>query len=106
VGYVLVRISRWQLWTKIGGISSIAVHPIYLHKGIGRHLMLAAIGFLEDAKVKAIDLEVNKKNIAALSLYHSIGFVENENLPDYYGVGEDGVRMRLDKNVKEKLSST
>lgn len=96
VGYVITRVSLFPWPKRRGGITSIAVHPAYLRQGIGRTLMEAALEFLRLAGVRAIDLEVGVKNRAAMALYRSLGFAEVGPLPDYYGLGEDGVRMSLE----------
>ncbi len=96
IGHVITRVSGWW-WNKRGGISSIAVDPAYLRQGVGRRLMQAALEFLERAGVEVVDLEVSVGNRPAISLYESLGFIARRRMPDYYGLGEDGIRMTLVK---------
>lgn len=96
VGYVICRVSLWPPWAKLGGINSIAVKPEHFRQGIGRRLMTAAIDYLAGLRVQAIDLEVALKNEPAKTLYTNLGFKTDTPLPDYYGTGEDGIRMRLE----------
>ena len=101
VGYAITRVSYWPRWAKVGGITSIAIHPEHYRKGFGRQLMLAAIEFLTNTGVKRIELEVNIKNEPAKALYHNLGFILDRNLPNYYGPGEDGIRMVLQAKREE-----
>jgi len=94
VGYVLGRVSRWPFMGRIGGISSLGVHPDYLHQGIGQKLMLGVMDYLLNIRVKAIELEVSTENSVAQSLYRKLGFEKSEDLPNYYGPEKNGIRMR------------
>ena len=55
-------------------IYTLAVHPEYLEKGIGRKLMEFLIQYSEALHRKAIRLDVYEKNIPAISLYKKYGF--------------------------------
>lgn len=108
VGYVITRIANIPWAAKRGGISSIAVHKYCRHQGVGRKLMEAALEFMRQIKVKHVDLEVSITNGPALALYRELGFVPLKPLPDYYGPGEDGMRMTLELSAsaasREELS--
>lgn len=95
VGYVITRVAIWPWRRRTGGVTSIAVHPDYRRQGVGRKLMQAAAEFLSRSGAITVDLEVSLRNSTAISLYKSLGFVSRQLLPDYYGSGEDGMRMTL-----------
>jgi len=96
VGYALVRVGLGWIGMKRGGITSIAVAPAYRRKGIGRALILHSLEYLREHGVDEADLEVNVTNLAAQSLYESLGFRRSRILPDYYGENRDGMKMVLD----------
>jgi ribosomal-protein-alanine N-acetyltransferase len=96
MGYVLVRLGLRWLGSRKGGITSIAVAPALRRRGIGRRLLQHAIAYLGEHHVDAADLEVNVSNLAAQSLYESLGFRRCRLLPHYYGPSRDGLQMVLD----------
>lgn len=55
-------------------IYTLAVHPIYLSKGVGKALMDFIIQYSKDLNMKAIRLDVYEKNTPAISLYKRYGF--------------------------------
>ncbi|HLI34179.1 MAG TPA: ribosomal protein S18-alanine N-acetyltransferase [Terriglobia bacterium] len=63
---------------------SLAVAPDYRRMGIGRALLREVIFRLESLSVRTLYLEVRPSNHAALSLYHSEGFMLNSIRHDYY----------------------
>lgn len=95
VGYIITRIPIWPLWNRVGGITSLAVKPERMRQGVGRSLMLAALKFLRESHVVSVDLEVSLKNIPAITLYKSLGFTSGKLFPDYYGAGDDGMKMTM-----------
>lgn len=96
MGYVLVRLGLRWLGSRKGGITSIAVAPARRRRGIGRRLLVHAICYLREHHVATADLEVNVANLAAQSLYESVGFKRCRVLPHYYGPNRDGLQMMLD----------
>ena len=96
VGYVLVRLGLRWLGSRKGGITSIAVAPAFRRQGIGRQLLLHALSHLREHRAEKADLEVNVSNLAAQSLYESLGFRRCRVLPNYYGLNRDGLQMVLD----------
>ena len=96
VGYVLARLGLPWLGPKKGGITSIAVVPAQRRQGLGRTLMQAALAYLREHHTEQADLEVHVTNLAAQSLYESVGFKRAKVLPHYYGPNRDGLRMVLD----------
>jgi ribosomal protein S18 acetylase RimI-like enzyme len=57
-----------------GCVESIFVEPNFRKKGIGRNLMLEALGWMNSKQAEAIVLEVGVGNEAVLSFYSRYGF--------------------------------
>jgi ribosomal-protein-alanine N-acetyltransferase len=78
-------------------IATIAVHPNYRHRGIGRRLL--AEGLLQAADRGAVKslLEVRSGNTEALHLYYGFGFKAVGLRPSYYQAEqEDALLLDLD----------
>lgn len=94
-------------------IATIAVHPNYRHRGIGRRLL--AEGLLQAAERGAVKslLEVRSGNAEALHLYYGFGFKAVGLRPNYYQAEqEDALLLDLDpldveflRNLKQLYSS-
>ncbi|MEM2021386.1 MAG: ribosomal protein S18-alanine N-acetyltransferase [Zestosphaera sp.] len=96
VGYVMCRVERGlgyinkSLFKKVGHVISIAVHPDYRGRGIGRALMIEALKRLKAFyKVSEVYLEVRVSNEPAISLYEKLGFKKVQRVRFYYLDGED-----------------
>ena len=74
-----------------GRVVNLAVDPAYRRQGIGRAL-LAAVEREMEAPVMI--LMVQQENAGARQLYLSAGYEEELELPNYYGAGRMGVRMK------------
>ncbi len=78
-------------------IATIAVHPDYRHRGIGRRLL--AEGLLQAAERGAVKslLEVRSGNAEALHLYYGFGYKAVGLRPNYYPTEqEDALLLDLD----------
>ena len=94
-------------------IATIAVHPGYRHRGIGRRLL--AEGLLQAAERGAAKslLEVRAGNTEALHLYYGLGYKAVGLRPNYYQAEqEDALLLDLDpldakvlRNLIQTLSS-
>jgi len=94
-------------------IATIAVHPGYRHRGIGRRLL--AEGLLQAAERGAVKslLEVRSGNAEALHLYYGFGYKVVGLRPNYYQAEhEDALLLDLDpldleflRNLKQTFSS-
>lgn len=73
-------------------IMTLAVRPQYRRRGYARLLVEAAISAYPDTSV--VYLEVRPSNIAARTLYESLGFETTGHRPRYYG-DEDALLMTL-----------
>ena len=58
----------------IGYVQSLAVHPKYQHRGLGKYLVVEGIKQLRSKKCKHIELQAVVGNENAVSLYQSVGF--------------------------------
>jgi [ribosomal protein S18]-alanine N-acetyltransferase len=80
-------------------ISSIAVHPDFRQRGIGRMLLADSIRIAKESfapnQIKRLILQVALENGPAQSLYREFGFRSTRKLPDYYGEGRDAMQLEL-----------
>ena len=72
-------------------ILTIAVDPAARDKGVGRALLAANLRQATNAGARAMFLEVDAGNAAALALYKRLGFAKVGERPGYYR-RKDGVR--------------
>jgi ribosomal protein S18 acetylase RimI-like enzyme len=79
------RSSKKEFW-----IATVAVHPRYQRRGIGRKLLRACE---EKAKLPRLKLTVRISNQAAIALYHEEGYRTMDIWKGYYVDGEDGLVM-------------
>jgi ribosomal-protein-alanine N-acetyltransferase len=78
-----------------GDVQTIAVAPRAQGQGLGRNLLESLIAQARERGCAQIFLEVRASNIAAISLYESVGFERQAIRSDYYGPGLDAHVMRL-----------
>ncbi len=76
-----------------GRLYALAVHPAMRGRRVGQTLTRQALQGLQDRGVQRTYLEVRQRNLAAIRLYESMGFVRGQELKDYYGPGIDGIKM-------------
>ena len=92
-GFVLAREAAGE-----AEVLTIAVHPSWQGRGIGRALMDALLRDLYARRATALFLEVDEGNEGALRLYRRLGFVQVGRRDSYYS-GPDGsgaaLTMRL-----------
>lgn len=72
------------LVSSLAKVQNIAVHPAFQRRGVGRYLLLRALAQAKDHGALRACLDVRIGNIAALSLYYSLGFCLEERRPGYY----------------------
>jgi len=90
VGYCVCTTGR-----NLAHLISIAVQIDYRKRGVATALLQKAIEFLVEHNILELWLEVNPKNVDALSLYSKMGFEKMEVQKRYYSDGSDAIRMRL-----------
>ena len=82
-------------------ILTIVVDEEYRGHGLGRKLLRHLISLARQRGVDTVFLEVRPSNLAAIKLYHSLGFSEIGIRKDYYPSEkgrEDALVMGLDKH--------
>ena len=67
-----------------GQIINVAVHPEARRRGVGRSLMEAAETYAKERGIVFLSLEVRESNIAARSLYSSLGWEEQGIRKGFY----------------------
>jgi [ribosomal protein S18]-alanine N-acetyltransferase len=78
-GFSLVRIAADE-----AEILTIAVHPSFRNRGVGRALLADNLSRLGALHVRSLFLEVERGNAPALALYSRAGFREVGQRPGYY----------------------
>lgn len=101
IGYVGMRLLPGE-----AHITTIAVHPEWRGRGLGKYILLMAIQRALQHRARFITLEVRASNRAAQRLYTDLGFRVTGVQREYYRDGEDAWLMRLgplDKAERERL---
>lgn len=79
-------------------ISTLAVHPDWRGRGVGRLLLRCALNLAVASGARLATLEVRHSNLAAIQLYHEFGFNVVGRRPRYYkDNNEDALLMTLDE---------
>lgn len=77
-------------------VTTIAVHPDFRGRGLGRLLMDVLIDYARARGAETMMLEVRPSNYVALSLYKSLGFRQIGRRKNYYSeTREDALVMQL-----------
>ena len=77
-----------------GRLYALSVHPDFRGRGLGAHLAKRVLNQLRRRGAQTFSLEVRTPNPAAQHVYERLGFLPAGLLPDYYGPGLHGLRMR------------
>jgi ribosomal protein S18 acetylase RimI-like enzyme len=81
---------------QLSWVLSLGVAPDRQGRGLGRRLMLEVLRQMRQDGVHEVRLSVEPTNLAAVSLYRSLGFTPEQGLRrDYLGPGEDRLIMSL-----------
>lgn len=80
-GFIIVL---YKNGSKVAGIETLNVDPIFRGTGIGKKLLMAAEKDMYSRFIRRIRLEVSTGNTPALNLYKKSGFRITEILKDYY----------------------
>jgi ribosomal-protein-alanine N-acetyltransferase len=79
-------------------ISTLAVHPEWRGRGVGRLLLRCGLNLAADSGARLATLEVRRSNQAAIQLYGEFGFAIVGRRPRYYRDNdEDALLMTLDE---------
>lgn len=90
VGYVGVRILEDR-----AHIATLAVHPNWRGKRVGKYLLLVALEQAFQKGKRRVTLEVRTSNRVAHGLYTGLGFARTGERRGYYQNGEDAWLMTL-----------
>jgi ribosomal protein S18 acetylase RimI-like enzyme len=89
VGVLLVTESAdWKSWE----VAYIGVVPEARRRGIGRELMLKAIGEANRAKAEQLTLSVDARNRPAITLYRQLGFERYDSREVYLAIWSPAIR--------------
>jgi ribosomal-protein-alanine N-acetyltransferase len=81
-------------------VANLAVAPMYRFLGLGRRLLLLAVGEARRRQARWLGLEVRPSNSAALALYRGLGFRLTGVRKGYYRDNrEDALVLTLDLTV-------
>jgi ribosomal-protein-alanine N-acetyltransferase len=99
---ILAYIVPWIVMDELH-IANIAVDPGYRRSGLGKQLLADTLLRAQDRGVKIATLEVRSGNLAAQSLYASLGFEHVGRRKHYYEDNrEDALIFRLENIDKVK----
>lgn len=93
-GWAVGLLRRHGPHRRSGRFYALAVHPDFRGRGLGERLAHGILGELRRRGAQTFSLEVRHPNPAAQRLYLRLGFRPGGALPDYYGPGLHGLRMR------------
>lgn len=91
-GFVIIL---YQKGTRVAGIETIDVDPMYHNQGVGHRLLTAAVEEIRKKGMKKIRLEVATTNHPAIQLYKNAGFTTTSFLKNYYLFNHNGSRDAL-----------
>ena len=93
VGYAIMSVAVGECH-----ILNLAIRPEFQSQGLGRFFMEHLLSVAKESNVDMVFLEVRPSNLAALGLYHSLGFNQFGTRKGYYPATngrEDAVVMAL-----------
>ena len=80
-GFIIVL---YRKRSKVAGIETLNVDPLYQGQGIGKKLLIAAEEEMNYNAIRKIRLEVSTGNLPAIKLYEKSGFRKHSILQNYY----------------------
>ncbi len=94
-GFMVLRLAKEE-----AELLTIMVEPKWQGKGVGKALLRAGFDDLLASETRAMFLEVDSNNEAAISLYRGFGFKQIGARPGYYSLKDGGkataIVMRID----------
>lgn len=91
IGYYIVL---YRQATELARLYSLAVHPDFRRRGIGRLLLDRAETDADEHHCLFMRLEVKLDNHAALKMYHHAGYYDMEIRPEYYEDASDALVLQ------------
>ena len=88
-GFIIIL---YRKGTRVAGVETINVDPLYRKQGVGRRLLKAAEQEIRKKGMNKIRLEASSTNKAAIMLYENAGFKTTVLLKNYYLYSHDGSR--------------
>jgi len=70
-------------------IMNVSIYEEYQNKGVGKRLILKAIDFAKDAKIKALEIGTGNPGLIQMMLYQKCGFRIVGVEPDYFRKNHD-----------------
>lgn len=93
---VIAMIVVWQILDE-AHIATLAVHPDYRGRGIGREILLTALRECAAQGAHSATLEVREHNAVAIAMYQKLGFTVVGRRPRYYqDTNEAAILMTLE----------
>jgi ribosomal-protein-alanine N-acetyltransferase len=87
-------------------IATIAVHPEYRGRGIGRQILLTALRECAAQGALSATLEVRERNAIAIDMYRTLGFeVVGRRKRYYQDTNEDAILMTLETQGLKSITS-
>jgi [ribosomal protein S18]-alanine N-acetyltransferase len=80
---------------ELADLHRLVVAPGYRRRGVGTKLMTAAVRAVRHLGARAMILEVDYTNDAAIGLYARVGFEQLAARENYYGPGQHALIMKL-----------
>ena len=98
-GFIIIL---YRKGTRVGGIETINVDPVFRRAGIGQKLLKTAENLVKKKGIITLRLEVAVTNHAAINLYEQAGFKKVKLLKDYYYFDHKGSRdgYRMIKHLR------
>lgn len=102
---VIGMIVVWLIMDEVH-IATIAIHPDYRGRGIGRQMLFTALRECTAQGAASATLEVREHNHLAIDLYRKLGFVVVGHRKRYYmDTNEDAVLMTLGNQGLKRITS-
>jgi len=95
IGVIICQQTTKRSGIKRGYIGMLAVEKSYRKRGIGRQLVVLAVGRLKEGGCDEIVLETETTNTTALLFYQKLGFFKTKLLSKYYLNGATAFRLKL-----------
>jgi len=101
---VIAMIIVWQIMDE-AHIATIAVHPEYRRRGLGRQILLAALRECAAQGALSATLEVRERNTVAIEMYRKLGFEMVGRRRHYYqDTNEDAILMTLESQGLKSIT--
>ena len=90
----IIGFAALRLAAGLGEILNVAVRPEWTRRGIAFELLTRLVRYAQAQGAEQITLEVNIRNVAAISLYSKVGFVEIGRREKFYNNQEDALLLK------------